>query len=131
MVSRIDWPDVAGRSPSPFMPGVEEPLAVTLLETPECSIEQHQAFEAIRNLSRRPYLNVLDGTHGCNRSDDGVIPLRVEPDDARHLCKYYLDDGIMGEDDWGFVISGGDLTNSAARLHVPVEYLGVLQVHRG
>ena len=83
MVRQIDWPNVAGYPPSPFVPGVDRPLKITLLETPECSLEQRKAFDVIRALSRRPHLHVLEGTPGRDPSEDGSIRLRVRVEDDR------------------------------------------------
>ena len=43
---RLFWHHIAGRPPSPFVPGIERPLAVTLFETPEATVTEREILRA-------------------------------------------------------------------------------------
>ena len=130
MIRVLEWPRVGGHAPSAFAPGVERPLSITLVETPDASPDQHEAFEIIRWLSRRPHLSVYDATIDRGKGRDGATPLTVQVNDGREWCLYKLGEDDWPADDWGGVISPNDLTKRAEKLQVPVDYLGALQVHR-
>lgn len=90
------WHHIAGRPPSPFVAGIERPLAVTLFETPEATVTEREILRAIRKLSARPALKVIEGALTGQNSDLPSLTVEEVPERDMVVSRLAGPDGVGG-----------------------------------